>query len=336
VTFRLSRHLLLSLAAAGVLLVAPTISAQTPEPGDRPAPPNRGERLVDRLDQNGDGKLAVSELPEFMQERLKGADANGDGFITADEINAMAGPERGGDRPEGAGRGGDRRGGGAGRGGDMPGDGPMRGGAPGDRRMRGGFGDPAQMLERFDENKDGKLAKAELPERMAERMMESDLDKDGFITLEELKKAETARRTENAKRTLERFDANKDGKISKEELPERGRERLINLDTNKDGVITLEELAAPGGVAPTPSTDTRSPDQILARLDANKDGKLTGEEIPGYMRRRMEQFDKNGDGEITRDEITGPQRRRGGEQPPGGPAPQGEEPAPKKKGGIIL
>jgi hypothetical protein len=192
----------------------------------------------------------------------------------------MAGPERGGDRPEGAGRGGDRRGGGAGRGGDMPGDGPMRGGAPGDRRMRGGFGDPAQMLERFDENKDGKLAKAELPERMAERMMESDLD--------------------------------------------------------KDGVITLEELAAPGGVAPTPSTDTRSPDQILARLDANKDGKLTGEEIPGYMRRRMEQFDKNGDGEITRDEITGPQRRRGGEQPPGGPAPQGEEPAPKKKGGIIL
>jgi hypothetical protein len=38
-----------------------------------------------------------------------------------------------------------------------------------------------------------------------------------------------------------RLDSNGDGKLTRDELPLRQRDRLMKLDTNQDGVITLEE-----------------------------------------------------------------------------------------------
>lgn len=70
-----------------------------------------------------------------------------------------------------------RRGGGGQRG-------NRRGG--GQRGGRGGF-DPAAMFERSDANKDGKLTKDELPERMRDRFERLDTDKDGSVTLEEFR-----------------------------------------------------------------------------------------------------------------------------------------------------
>ena len=60
----------------------------------------------------------------------------------------------------------------------------------------------------------------------------------------------TAQRPDNQRRRAaptfemiaERFDANKDGKVTREEAG--GRERMFNrFDTNKDGVITKSDLA---------------------------------------------------------------------------------------------
>jgi len=45
-------------------------------------------RMIERLDANKDGKLAVSELPERMAGRMGDADADKDGFISADELKA--------------------------------------------------------------------------------------------------------------------------------------------------------------------------------------------------------------------------------------------------------
>ena len=44
--------------------------------------------LVKRFDQNGDGMLQVSELPEHMKKFLGQADTNGDGVITIAELTA--------------------------------------------------------------------------------------------------------------------------------------------------------------------------------------------------------------------------------------------------------
>lgn len=49
---------------------------------------DRGDRMWERLDKNGDGRIALSEVDERHRARLAAADANGDGYITRDEWNA--------------------------------------------------------------------------------------------------------------------------------------------------------------------------------------------------------------------------------------------------------
>jgi acetyl esterase/lipase len=63
----------------------------------------------------------------------------------------------------------------------------------------------------------------------------------------------------HAQTPFDRYDANKDGKVTREEVPERLRERFDAMDANKDGLITPEEQRAylrPSGAAPG-STDVK-------------------------------------------------------------------------------
>lgn len=116
-------HALAMIAAVG-LGSALVTTAQPPE-GD--APPRRGggdraTRILERFDENGDGKIEESEVPEGLWARFSGMDANKDGAITADELNAG---------------GGDRNG-----------------------RTRGRRGNP--VVDALDADKDGTLSKAEI------------------------------------------------------------------------------------------------------------------------------------------------------------------------------
>lgn len=102
------------------------------------------------LDANGDGVIDAQELAN-APAALKKLDRNGDGKITEEEV-----------RPAFGGRGG-----------------PGGGNAVNVDEV------VARMLQ-FDKDKDGKLSKDELPERMAAMMERGDLNKDGFLTREEL------------------------------------------------------------------------------------------------------------------------------------------------------
>lgn len=133
------------------------------------------------LDADKNGEISGKEI-ENAAAALKSLDKNGDGKLTEEEVR----PER---PPGGRGRGGF---GGGERGGF--------GGPPGGNRGgqgRGGFGSPgggnrpsaADMAERmmaFDRNKDGKLTKDELSERMHATITEADTDGDGAASKEEL------------------------------------------------------------------------------------------------------------------------------------------------------
>jgi hypothetical protein len=99
-----------------------------------------------------------------------------------------------------------------------------------------------RMFERLDNNGDGQIDEEEAAGgRRPLDMAKADADQSGGISLEEFKTYMTNRRVD---RMLDRFDANKDGKIQADEIPEgRFAERMKSLDKDGDGVITRDELA---------------------------------------------------------------------------------------------
>ena len=188
----------------------------------------RGGRFLQRLDANHDGVLQVAELPERMQSRFEGADANNDGVLTREEMQAFGQARRAarfaeldanhdgaltqdeaGERWARLGRA------------DADGDGrvtseefsqmrpgrghhgPFMGGRMGRGEHRGpGFGhhapDPSRFISRFDANGDGALQVAELPERMRARVAEADENRDGALSAQELTAAMQRRHAERA------------------------------------------------------------------------------------------------------------------------------------------
>ena len=123
------------------------------------------------LDANKDGEISASEINNAAAA-LKTLDKNGDGKLTADEIQPQFGGRGGSSRERGPG-------------GDSASGGPQRG-FPQGGPDGGGAMNPATRLMGMDKNKDGKISKDELPERMQPIMSRLDRDEDGFLTKEEL------------------------------------------------------------------------------------------------------------------------------------------------------
>lgn len=111
--------------------------------------------------------------------------------------------------------------------------------APDEGRGHRPGGDPAKFIERFDKNGDGKLETSELPDKLRERMADVDADKDGFITVEELRAAHQKR----AEQGFARMDKNGDGALSADEVDERRWEFIKVADADGDGKVTFIELS---------------------------------------------------------------------------------------------
>jgi Ca2+-binding EF-hand superfamily protein len=150
------------------------------------------------------------------------------------------------------------------------------------------------------------------------------------------------------------FDQNNDGKITKDELPERMHAMIERLDTNKDGAIDNKELAAVkdrfaqgGGQQPQRQQGQRpqgqqgqrpqfNPTDMIKRIkesDKNNDGKITKDELPEQMQRMFPRIDTNQDGAIDREELAVMEKRmaergQGGQRPDGQPGqrPDGQRP----------
>src|SRR5690349_10919114 len=117
---------------------------------------------------------------------------------------------------------------------------------------------------RADTDHDGRVSRAEYDAAAAQRRSDwfdkLDLDKDGYITQEEMNKARETRRANLRGRMDERFkeaDTNSDGQLSLDEvqakLP-RLAPRFGDLDKDKNGLLSKEELAqGHRGPRPTPA-----------------------------------------------------------------------------------
>ncbi len=119
--------------------------------------------------------------------------------------------------------------------------------------------DMVKTLMAFDKNGDGKLSKAELPERMQGMLARGDKDGDGFLTTAELQAMTPPRQQEG-----ENHGPRGGGMMRMDPV-------LAAIDADKNGIISAAEL--------------KNAVTALKPLDKDNDGQLTGQEIrPAFGR----------------------------------------------------
>ena len=229
-----------------------------------------GEKPADlfaKLDANKDGQLTLEEVPEddrpHFERLIRKGDKDENKTLSLDEFTAAHTP-------------------------DAP---PQPGAAPGGRGE--GRGNPGEFFERLDANKDGKISKSEIPEAAPEQvraMFNRAFEKAGKeeLSREEILQAfaqaaqeRGGNREEGGRgagqggmvQMLKQMDKNGDGKVSKDEFPAEGGERLKGL---------LERLG--GG----DSIDIKKAEAMAAQLGRGGEGRPEGGPRPEGDRKRPE------------------------------------------------
>jgi Ca2+-binding EF-hand superfamily protein len=128
--------------------------------------------------------------------------------------------------------------------------------------------DAPHDVMRADKDGDGRVSRAEATAAGAERSGEwfdkLDLNKDGFVTPEEMKQAHDTRREnmrgemkEKMEQRFKEADTNGDGQLSLDEVQAkmpRLAERFTTLDTDKNGQLSKDELKNGGPGSHQPPT----------------------------------------------------------------------------------
>jgi hypothetical protein len=124
-------------------------------------------------------------------------------------------------------------------------------------------------------------------------------------------------------RMTERYDANKDGKISQEEIDTNRGEWLVRFDIDKDGTLSLKEFEALW-------LEARRLEMVreFQRFDRDGDAKVKLEEYKRPLSRLVENRDRNGDGFLSKDDrrMDHKRWRRGGGDQDSKPDGTGDQP----------
>jgi Ca2+-binding EF-hand superfamily protein len=213
--------------------------------------------------------------------------------------------------------------------------------------------DAAALFAQLDVNKDGQISADEVPQeqrRLFDRLLRGgDQNKDGKLAADEFAKALSGRpetgevaegkrpdgdrpdgnKPPRAERLFKRLDANRDGKVVADEVPEERREMFAELvkrgDKDGDGALSHEEFVQaspdrekkPDGEkrpeAEKPVNAEKRPEgrpgaeQLFRRMDRNSDGKVTADEVPEerreFIARLIKRVDKDGDSAMTAEEF---------------------------------
>jgi Ca2+-binding EF-hand superfamily protein len=200
----------------------------------------------------------------------------------------------------------------------------------GDRMMRGEWGHGPMMrgdrgwhgrMDRhgFLRGRDRSVTQDEFDARTRERFARLDKNSDSVIEAAEIEAmlsdrgARRGRMGEHLQqRVMARWDADRDGKATKDELLANARKRFAEFDLNSDGKITDDDLppimrgrnvlkgddgtgGGFGGLRPRRGGGMLGE---LRQADADKDGAVTLDEALAHATKRFETFDTSKDGSI--------------------------------------
>ncbi len=276
-------------------------------------------------DKDTDGQVGMYEWPKDKLDEFAKFDRNGDGLITIEEAMRFATkpvtttvvasnpsspttpattPAAGNNNPNST--------------------------SSDDERIRRSVQD--MLLRPYDRNNDGKLDQEEIQrtQRLRYAWQQYDANKNNAMEMDEMvaymKSAGgggggnynrgNESPPDRAKRWLTEADANKDGRLSADELRQKrvSWDRAAEFDGNKDNGLDEKELIAyleknsgggPGGPGGGNQTPEERAKDSLNRFDRNKDGKFAKDEFPFfYGANRFDEWDTNKDGSVDLAELT--------------------------------
>ncbi|AXI55585.1 calcium-binding protein [Sulfitobacter sp. JL08] len=101
-------------------------------------------------------------------------------------------------------------------------------------------------FSQIDTDGNGQITREEMQSIVENRFAAADADADGFLTRAELEKAAAERAKERVTQMMERMDTDRDGKITLAEMkPRRDPSRMFDrVDSDSDGVISQAEFDA--------------------------------------------------------------------------------------------
>ena len=182
-----------------------------------------------------------------------------------------------------------------------------------------------RLVRRGDKNQDGKLGRDEFLAAVKETAEQGEPNNP---QRPDARPDQNPDRRPPPQQVIRQFDKDGDGKLSKDEMPERMRENMERIDTDRDGFVTVEELQSaframartrnesgtppdrPGTPAPaTPGKEQPDNKPAPERPNAPAPDAANPEQETRAIESMFTSRDENRDGKLTADEMPAANRQ---------------------------